>query len=57
MNTKKLIALLLCAAMAASILCACQLSDTDTPSGTAEPTDPAAPASTARIPTTARSLT
>ena len=31
MNTKKLIALLLCAAMAASILCACQLSDTDTP--------------------------
>ena len=47
MNTKKLIALLLCAAMAASILCACQLSDTDTPSGTAEPTDPAAPASTA----------
>lgn len=47
MNTKKLIALLLCAAMAASILCACQLSDTDTTSGTAEPTDPAAPASTA----------
>ena len=47
MNTKKLIALLLCAAMAASILCACQLSDTDTPNGTAEPTDPAAPASTA----------
>lgn len=47
MNTKKLIALLLCAAMAASILCACQLSDTDTPSGTAEPTDHAAPASTA----------
>ena len=46
LNTKKLIALLLCAAMAASILCACQLSDTDTPSGTAEPTDPAAPAST-----------
>ena len=42
LNTKKLIALLLCAAMAASILCACQLSDTDTPSGTAEPTDPAA---------------
>ena len=26
LNTKKLIALLLCAAMAASILCACQLS-------------------------------
>ena len=47
MNTKKLIALLLCAAMAANILCACQLSDTDTPSGTAEPTDHAAPASTA----------
>ncbi len=43
MNTKKLIALLLCAAMAACIFCGCQLTETETeePAETAVPTDSA----------------
>ena len=47
MNTKKIIALLLCAVMAASILAACRLSDADTPSDTAVPGNSAAPSETA----------
>ncbi len=41
LNTKKLIALLLCAVMAVSMLCACQLSDTDNV-GDSQNSDPTA---------------